>query len=751
LFTIRFDPETVRRQLLGENPRLASILAGAQTAEDVQTGLRTWMEEALADSPEARTFYKSPSIRRLLYESLKWHEIAAIRILDYLDNSGRTFHDPNLRDAQVVTRPFGVLFDSTRNSNRDRAPKDAGADRSPGWGGAEQVGAAFWLDMLHLFRQLNGSLERSIPEPALVSRWMERHPAGLDRAVLELRRGNRERILKVIRRWIDEGEVRTERYRFEEGLSVRQKMRRLHEWWTDHRFHLKFAARSPEQLQELLGGGLPREAMAVLHAAREKGIPFFINPYYLSLINVDAPEELADADLAIRDYVLYSRQLVEEFGHISAWEMEDLVEPGKPNAAGWILPSHHNVHRRYPDVAILIPDTMGRACGGLCASCQRMYDFQRGNLNFDLARLAPREAWKNKLRRLLRYWEEDTQLRDILITGGDALMSSDASLEGIFDAVYHMAESKQAANRARPDGEKYAELQRVRLGTRLPVYLPQRITANLLRILAGFKARASALGVRQFIIQTHFESATEITPEVRAAVRKLLATGWVVTNQQVFITAASRRGHTTRLRRALNDIGVLPYYTFTVKGFRENQHNFTPSARVVQEQVEEKYVGLVPYVYMHRIRDLAKRPQTLVRTINKLRRETGVPFLPTDRNVLNIPGVGKSMTFRCIGITTDGRRILQFDHDPNRRHSPILEQLGKVEIIESKSVAAYLDQVTDMGDDASELATIWGYSIGAAEPLAPLYEYPEFFFRTTSRFSNLRLPVETLESSSAAS
>ncbi len=721
-FTLQDDPETIRRQLLGETPRLAAILAAARTIQDVRAGLRAWMEEELADSPEARSLYKSPRVRRLLFESLRWQEIAAIRILDYLDHSGRTYNDPNLRGAQVVTRPFGILFDSTRGRK----------------GGAE---AAFWLDMLQLFRQLAGTLGRTLPEPDQVARWMGHHPAGLDKPVVELRRQNKSRILGVIGAWLDAGRIRTSRYRFEDGMTPRQKMQRLSQWWSDHRFHLKFAARSPEDINTLLDHSLSGETMAILRAAQEKGIPFFVNPYYLSLLNVDAPEELANTDLAIRDYVLYSRQLVEEFGHISAWEREDEVEPGSPNAAGWLLPSRQNVHRRYPDVAILIPETTGRACGGLCSSCQRMYGFQRGNLNFDLEHLTPREAWVDKFKRLLRYWEEDTQLRDILITGGDALMSSDRSLEKMFDAICEMAENKQRANHERRDGEKFAELQRVRLGTRLPVYLPQRVTTNLLRILAAFKGRAEVLGVRQFVIQTHFQSAMEITPDARVAIRKLLASGWMVTNQQVFTAAASRRGHTARLRQILNDIGVLPYYTFSVKGFRENQHNFTPAARVVQEQVEEKYVGLVPYIYMHRIRKLPDQPQNLLRALNKLRRETNVPFLPTDRSVLNMPGVGKSLTFRCIGITSDGRRILQFDHDPTRRHSPILEQMGKVDIIESKSVAEYLDQVAGMGDDPADLQTVWGYSVGATEPLAPLYEYPGFYFRVTARFSNLRLPA----------
>lgn len=69
-----------------------------------------------------------------------------------------------------------------------------------------------------------------------------------------------------------------------------------------------------------------------------------------------------------------------------------------------------------PKWLILIPDTMGRACGGLCASCQRMYDFQSERLNFEFESLRPKESWDHKLRRLMAYFEEDTQLRDILIT-----------------------------------------------------------------------------------------------------------------------------------------------------------------------------------------------------------------------------------------------------------------------------------------------------------------------------------------------
>ena len=75
--------------------------------------------------------------------------------------------------------------------------------------------------------------------------------------------------------------------------------------------------------------------MKILCQAREKGIPFFVNPYYLSLLNVQTPEFAVGGDLAIRGYIIYSQQLVDEFGEIVAWEKEDKTEPGKPNVASY--------------------------------------------------------------------------------------------------------------------------------------------------------------------------------------------------------------------------------------------------------------------------------------------------------------------------------------------------------------------------------------------------------------------------------
>lgn len=708
------------KKLLKENSKLEEIMFGAKNETEALIGVKNWVLDILKDSPRAIEYYEKGPACGISFKSLKWSDIASIRILDYIDNAGRKFIDLNLRGQLAVSNPIKLIWLAVNQ----------------GTGGAKPE---FFEDMLHLFRQLMSKDERQLHTKEQLYEWMNRFPSGLDPRIVALREENRTRIVKILIKKIDDGEINDSKYRFEAGLTEYQKVEIMLEWWKESAFHLRFAVRSADLLNELLGYSLDPDTMKILYDAEKAGIPFFVNPYYLSLLHVRVPYFAIGADLAIRHYVVYSRQLVDEFGHINAWEKEDKVEPGKPNVAGWILPSHHNVHRRYPEVAILIPDTMGRACGGLCSSCQRMYDFQNGYLNFNLNKLKPEETWAEKLQKLMKYFEDDSQLKDILITGGDALMSGDKSLDQILDAVFEMAKRKREKNKLRATGEKYAEIVRVRLGTRLPVYLPMRITDNLTNILKSFKEKASKIGVKQFIIQTHFEAPMEVTPEARDAIHKLIDAGWTITNQHVYTTAASRRGHNLKLREVLNDIGVLPYYTFTVKGYMENYYNFVPNGRAVQESVEEKVLGEVPENRFTAIQSFPENAEQMIENISLIKKEANIPFLATDRNVLNLPGVGKSLTFRVIGITRYGRRILSFGHDINRNHSPIIEKMGEIVIIESKSISEYLKQLEEIGEEVSEYTGIYGYSIGETEARMPLYEYPEFDFVVSKKMTNLEI------------
>lgn len=705
--------------ILEENPKLKEIMLNPNL-DDVYRKLREWVLSVIDPDSVALKYYKREISGREILRKISWQEVAAIRILDYLDNSGRKVEDANLKNSVTIIQPFRILWLAVNYGN----------------GGAK---FDFFTDMLNLFRQFSGKQLYQLPSSKDVMGWMDRHPSGLQEDVVKVRLENKRRIIELLANKIKDKTKSHSKFAFEPGLTQEQKIEQVNEWWNDWQFHLKFAIRDPETMNEFLGYSITPETIALFDQAREAGIPFFVNPYYLSLLNVREYEFGPGADQVIRDYVFYSKQLIKEFGKIVAWEKEDIVKPGKPNAAGWLLPAQYNIHRRYPEVAILIPDTVGRACGGLCVSCQRMYDFQSGHLNFDLDKLRPDSSWEERLERLMNYYEKDSKLRDILITGGDALMSSDKSLEKILDAVYQMAVRKKEANKNLPEGQKLAEMLRIRLGTRLPVYLPQRITDNLCRILAEFKEKASKIGFKQFVIQSHFISAMEITNEAAEGLKKLTKAGWMVTNQMVFTTAASVRGHAAKLRKVLNDVGVVSYYTFSVKGFKENSHNFATNARAVQESVEEKVIGSIPDQALDYIKEFPEHAENISTYINKLRDKANIPFLATDRNVMNIPGVGKSLTYRVIGITRFGHRILEFDHDATRSHSPIIKKMGRFTLVESKTMRQYLRQLERIGEDPAEYELVYGYSIGETEPRMSIYEYPDYDFETTDTYTNLEV------------
>ena len=706
---------TIVKKILDENHEVYEIFTASDSYNDALANLKKWLMEYISTHASAKKYYMSDSSP--VTKELSWKDIGVIRLLKYIDNEGAKYNDPNRENNIEISNPIKNLYNAIK-FGKGNCSKD------------------FFLDMLFLFRQINGRLKQKLPSEQKIKHWMSKYPSGLSERIIEIRKENKKRILNVIIEELTSGEQTSKRYVFDEGMTEEEKYKRALTWWNDYKFHLRFAVRSPAQLNKMLDYSLRPTRLKVLNEAYERGIPFFINPYYLSLIDVNITPGKTGSDRTLRDYIFHSRELVEEFGNIVAWEKEDVVEPGKPNAAGWILPPYHNVHRRYPEVAIFIPDTRGRACGGLCVSCQRMYDFQSGHLNFNLDKLQPKMTWQKKMILLLKYFEEDTQLRDILITGGDAFMNTTESLEQILDGVYEMTLRKKEANKNRADGEKFAEILRVRLGTRLPAFLPQRITKKFIKVLADFKVRASKIGIQQFRVQIHVQSAMEVTPQMKEAVSRILASGWMVTNQLVFTAAASRRGHSNKLRKVLNDIGVIPYYTFSVKGFMENYFNFATNERAVQEKVEEKIFGKLNVELTNQVAELHFDVENTQKRLAELRKTSHLPFLATDRNVLNLPGVGKSMTFTTIGITNDGRRILEFSHDHKRRHSPVIDSMGKVVIIESKSIADFLKQMENMGENPLDYSTIWGYSLSETADRMPVFQYPDYDFNTTVELTN---------------
>lgn len=669
---------------------------------------------SLASESQDETAFKN-KLNDYLLSGPIYNPAAARQIKRLIDNDGKTIYEAST-EQEIKIETISLLWKFLTNRIIN-----------------EEISVDLWIDLYHQFDRLYHE-EEELPDEKQVQQWMKRWPSGLNEDVRAIRRQNKERIISLLIQKIENRHAPSSRYLFPEGSTEEDKRRLVCQWWNEARFHLAMAVKSPTELNRMLGNSLSEETLQLYHKARKKGMPVFITPYYLSLLN---PTGKGYDDEAIRSYILYSSQLVETYGNIHAWEKEDAVEDGKPNAAGWLLPDGHNIHRRYPDVAILIPDSMGRACGGLCASCQRMYDFQSERLNFNFEELKPKESWDKRLRKLMEYFENDTQLRDILITGGDALMSQNKTLRNILEAVYKMAVRKRNANLQRAEGEKYAELQRVRLGSRLPVYLPMRINDELLEILREFKEKASAVGVSQFLIQTHFQTPLEVTPEAREAIRKILAAGWTITNQLVYNVAASHRGHTAKLRKVLNGLGVLCYYTFSVKGFEENYAVFAPNSRSLQEKEEEKVWGKLSAEQEKEFLNLLRNSKDRAAAVQRFCTFHQIPFVATDRSVLNLPGIGKSMTFVTIGMTKEGKRILEFDHDPTRQHSPIIHQMEKIYIKENKSIWQYMLQLQEMGEKKEEYASLWKYMEGETEHRFPLYNYPDPGFRITEKYSHL--------------
>lgn len=88
-----------------------------------------------------------------------------------------------------------------------------------------------------------------------------------------------------------------------------------------------------------------------------------------------------------------------------------------------------------------------------------------------------------------------------------------------------------------------------------------------------------------------------------------------------------------------------------------------------------------------------KEKEEVAKQLRRFMRKHHLPFLATDRSVLNLPAIGKSMTFQLVGLTEEGKRILCFEHDGTRRHSPIIDRMGQIYIVENKSLAAYLRQL----------------------------------------------------------
>jgi len=236
-----------------------------------------------------------------------------------------------------------------------------------------------------------------------------------------------------------------------------------------------------------------------------------ITPYYASLMDRDDPL------CPIRQLAVPSLREFESYPTASVDPVGDTVNR-KTN----------RVVHKYPDRVILL---VTERCPVYCRHCTRKYHTMAvGGSYFEKDEGA---SWDEDF----AYIAGHPEIRDVLLTGGDPLMYSDRKLEGIIARL-----------------RQIPHVEIVRVGSRCPVVLPQRITPGLCQMLARY---------HPLWLNTHFNHPKEIAPEAAAACDRLLQHGIVVQNQTVLLkginddVSTMRRLHTGLLR-----IRVLPYYLY---------------------------------------------------------------------------------------------------------------------------------------------------------------------------------------------
>jgi len=179
------------KQLLAENPVLGGIISNSNSPEEANRRLMTMIREWLAEGHEyALAFAERRLTPPVEPDKLKWDEIAAVRIFDYLTNAGREYENLNKRIKVSVNDPFVLVWLAWHNRKGGGRPE-------------------FFYDMNHLFRQFSGREKRTIPDKSKITEWMQRYPAGTEAAMVRNRAVNRERIISLLADIIDKGEQST--------------------------------------------------------------------------------------------------------------------------------------------------------------------------------------------------------------------------------------------------------------------------------------------------------------------------------------------------------------------------------------------------------------------------------------------------------------------------------------------------------------------------------------------------------------
>ena len=294
--------------------------------------------------------------------------------------------------------------------------------------------------------------------------------------------------------------------------------------WNDWKWQLKNRVTRLDQLEQHLVL-TPGERAGVLVAGGKLSLA--ITPHFFNLIERDNP------DCPIRRQVI---PRVEE-SFVSPYEMTD------PCGEDSHMPVPGLVHR-YPDrVLFLVTDR----CASYCRYCTRSRVVsgagdQELHTDFEAA---------------IRYLETHTEVRDVLLSGGDPLLFTDDKLERILSRI-----------------RAIEHIEFLRIGTRVPIFLPQRITPELCAMLQKY---------HPLWMSVHVNHPRELTLEVKAALERLANAGIPLGNQSVLLRGVNDDLPTMKtLVHKLLRCRVRPYYLYQLDLIQGSSHLQVPVSKGIE-------------------------------------------------------------------------------------------------------------------------------------------------------------------------
>jgi lysine 2,3-aminomutase len=296
------------------------------------------------------------------------------------------------------------------------------------------------------------------------------------------------------------------------------------EQWNDWRWQIRNRITSLQELKKYIKLSPDEEKILAL----EK-FPFrmAITPYYLSLIDEHNPEDPVRLQAVPRIFE----------SNVSRSDMNDPLHEDTDSPVPGLT-------HRYPDrVLMLVTDQ----CSMYCRHCTRR------RLAGETDNMMPME----KIEKAIDYIRHTPEVRDVIISGGDPLTLGDDRLDKILrdiSAIEHV--------------------EMIRIGTRTPVVLPQRITDELINILKKYPP---------IWLNTHFNHPQEITPTAIKALNKLVENGIVVGNQSVLLKGINDQVDVMKaLVHKLVKNRVRPYYIYQCDLSMGISHFRTPIARGIE-------------------------------------------------------------------------------------------------------------------------------------------------------------------------